>query len=294
MNTKCVITVSLIICQLAAVNVLAQENGSRHAVGVSSAQQKGPKIHPEGQAQNVDPSAALTDGSCDFNFAIGTGPARLVWCVSSTANLLRFESPEGITHLREGLREGYALCTTREFIGDTVRGFDNGVTGAGFGAPVLLSASTSSVSIRRFTTDGAFQLDHTFTRDLNEKDVTITATIKNISGGPIDGVAYSRFADLDVGGDAGDDIMDTSTRSVWARDLQSSLPGDAVVLTATSFGTFAFTAANRFAKTSFSTCLSPNAPAPLSAADNAAHISYDIGGLDAGQTRKVTFTYRRQ
>jgi hypothetical protein len=263
------------------------------AAGSVQAEEKARKIDPQDKALRVDALVGLSDSSCDFNFATGNGLTRFAWCVSSTANLVRLESPESVLHLREGLREGYALCTqTGEFSGDTVVGFDDSLSGAGFGAPVLLSSSTTSVSIRRFTTDGAFQLDHTFTQDPKEQDVTITVSIKNISGHEIEGVVYSRFADLDVGGDAVDDIMDKSVRSVWARD--SGLSGDAVALTATTFGTFVFPVANRLANTSFSTCFSFAAATPLSTGDNAAHVSYELGVLNAGQTKKVTFTYRRQ
>jgi hypothetical protein len=263
------------------------------AAAAAHAQKVTRTIESNEQKNNVDTLAALAGAGCAFNFATGSGPTRLAWCVSSNANLVKFESPASVLHLREGLREGYALCTTEDLIGDRVRGFDNGAGSSGFDAPVLLASSTSSVTIRRLTTDGAFQLDHTFARDSKENDVTITVTIKNISGAVADGVVYARFADLDISGDGGDDVMDRSLRGVWARDI-SVVSGEAVALTATTFSVPAVPVALRLADTTMSGCFASGAPTPLSPGDNAAHVTYHLGGFGVNQTKKVTFTYRRQ
>ena len=279
------------MCVLAAASLLA--------TAAPSAQQDYRTIKPEGQKNlPLDSFDALADGSCTYNFASGSGAARLGWCVSSAANLVRFESPASVLHLREGLREGYALCTSApddDLPGSTVIGFDNGIDSDGFDAPLLLAVSSSSVSIRRLTTDRFFQIDHTFTRDPKEADVTITVSIKNISGSPFfERMFYTRLADLDVGGDGSDDIMDRSNRGAWARDLKSGLNGDAVALTATTFGTPVTTAASTLAQSSLTRCLIGSALTPLGPADTVTHITYDLGTFQAGQTKKVAFTYRRQ
>lgn len=266
------------------------------AAGAPRAQENARTIPPEAQKKmEVDRLASLAGGSCTYNFASGSGAKRLGWCVSAAANLVKFESPASVFHLREGLREGYALCTSSDLTGDTVVGFDNGVSSDGFDAPLLLAVSSSSVSIRRLTTDRVFQIDHTFTRDTKEMDITVNVSIMNMSGGPVVGqVFYTRFADLDVGGDGSDDIMDRSNRGVWARDLKSGVNGDGVALTATTFGTPAFSSALLLASTGMKSCLSGSALTPLGPADTVAQINYDLGGFEPGQTKKIAFTYRRQ
>jgi hypothetical protein len=266
------------------------------AAGAPHGQEHARPVDPEVQKKPiVDSFEPLTDGSCAFNFGSGSGPTRLGWCVSPGANLVKLESPASVFHLRQGLREGYALCTSDNLTGDTVVGFDNGVSSDGFDAPLLLAVSSSTVSIRRLTTDRVFQIDHTFTRDPKEMDITVNVSIKNISGGPVFGqVVYTRFADLDVGGDGSDDIMDRSNRGVWARDLKSGVNGDGVALTATTFGTPAFSTALLLASTGMKSCLSGSALTPIGPADTVAQINYDLGSFEPGQTKKIAFTYRRQ
>ena len=75
------------------------------AAGAPRAQENARTISPEAQKKmEVDRLASLAGGSCTYNFASGSGAKRLGWCVSAAANLVKFESPASVFHLREGLR----------------------------------------------------------------------------------------------------------------------------------------------------------------------------------------------
>jgi hypothetical protein len=161
------------------------------------------------------------DDACLATFASGTGPNRMVFCVSRHGNVVRFESPAGAEHLRFGdVGEGYALCSKETESGE-VHGFDAGFAESGFGAEVVSQpkgANTFPLTITRNTVDGVFQLKQTFSRDTNEKDVTITMTVTRLTASSYPGVILTRYFDGDLDNAADDDIYDLSADSVWGRD----------------------------------------------------------------------------
>jgi hypothetical protein len=69
---------------------------------------------------------------------------------------------------------------------------------------VLAGPTATGVTLRR--SSPRLQLDQKFAVDSKEKDVSITMTLRNISGASIPDVRLTRAYDPDVDGDADDDV----------------------------------------------------------------------------------------
>jgi hypothetical protein len=239
-----------------------------------------------GAFAQTGPNAAATAGAedsstCTWTFSSGSGASAMTWCVSNHGNLMRFESPAGFEHIRVGVfTEGYVICN-----GTSVLAYDLGDAGeSGFaaGSTVLSGPSSSGITIRRFSADGAWQLDQKFTRDKKENDVTILMTLRRLGVGLPD-VRLARVVDFDNDNDFGDDTQDRSDRGIFSRDIRG------VSLSNITFGQ----------PTDTSVSLSSAACSPVSSATPTTTDSYDnvtarLGVMGTGNTKKTTFVYRRQ
>jgi hypothetical protein len=251
------------------------------------------------QSSTTAPKASFASGS-GFNF-LGVK-------VSDHGNLISFESPVGRQAVFGG-REGYAVCSGG---GGTVHGHDTGDVEGGFAAPTFSqpTAGAFPLTVTRRTTDGKFQLTQVWNKpDPVEMDVTVTMTLKNISGAPINSnVLLSRSGDFDIGDSSSDRGAETID-SAWLWD-DAGVPDDVepvgVMLTALTFDTD-----NAARIETQSDWLNGRSSPPLRASrlgcndlftetptpepgDFAMRIFYLFeGGLGAGQSKTVKFEYGR-
>ena len=233
------------------------------------------------------------------SFASGSGANRLSVKVSNHGNLLSFESPATQEAVFSG-REGYAVCTAE---GATIHGHDTGDVEAGFGTPTFSqpTAGAFPLTVTRKTMDGKFQLKQVWNKpDATEKDVTVTMTIKNLSSAAIGGVVLSRSGDFDVG-DTSPDQGARTADSAWQWDDPSSTAAEparvGTMLTALTFGRAHFSLIeprNEWTDITRSVC-SPGGglPTPTAVQDLAMRVFYNLGTLNAGQSKTVKFEYRR-
>jgi hypothetical protein len=130
-------------------------------------------------------------------------PGNPTMCVSNHGNLVKFESPAipgpaGSEHLRVGaIGEGYAVCNA----GSPVRfdaGFTESVGAAGWGASFCSNPGVLPIVCTRNTLANDWQLRQVFTRDLVNKRVIITMTLRNLVPTFRGAVYLSRYGDLDI------------------------------------------------------------------------------------------------
>jgi hypothetical protein len=231
-------------------------------------------------AGSDDPS--LADADCAYAFSSGAGASLMAWCVSTRGNLTRFESPAGFEHIRLSASvEGYVLCAGTTYVAYDI------AAGGEFGwaaTTTAISGPTSSgVTLRRFTADGAWRLDQKFSRDNKENDVTILMTLTALRAGLPD-VRLMRVFYPRNDNDFADETFDRSDRTVWSRDIHAVAlsnitfpqPADATV------GVYPVVA-----------CSSPGVAVPTGFRDLALGVTARLGAMSQNQSKKTTFVYRR-
>ena len=230
---------------------------------------------------SVTQDALAKTGSIDCfkTFASGTGGSYFAWCYSTYGNIVRFESPAGVEHIRVGtFMEGYAVCAN----GGT-DGWDNGNSGGGFNAPTYPAANTVQLT----TTNGHFRLNMTFSQSTKDKSVTVAMRLTNLTSSTLSGVRLSRFADLDINGTPASDRWDVSRASVVALEtngmaLSGTSPSATKTVTVESFGDLL----------NDTDCSATTPLATPFAGDGAARVTYEMGALVAGQSKTQTFRYQ--
>src|SRR5215208_766719 len=242
------------------------------------------------------------------SFANGTGASFLGVKVSDHGNLVSFESPAGQEALGNG--EGYAVCSGG---GTTIHGHDtNGANDEGatatFGTPTFAQpngAGTFPLTVTRRTTNGKFQLSQVWAKpDATEKDVTVTMTIKNITGtgsvpaATINAVELARTGDFDVG----TSIQDWGARTgdaVWLWDDASGtdVPAVGLQLTALTLGIAHDPWVEHYNNWIDSTTGTRNGCVPNPVAqtptrsDFTMRAVYHLGNMSAGQSKTVKYEY---
>jgi hypothetical protein len=224
--------------------------------------------------------------------------ANFLVAVSESGNLSRLRTPAGQEHIFVGTpAEGYAVCQ----VGATYADF-GGSTGAsvGWGAPICIAGacagSGSSVTVRRISTDGRWQLDQKWTRDATERDVTVQMTLLNRTALAQPGVQILRYADLDISNTPSGDFWEKTATGVTAVDNTRNAAVTLAALTVPKY----------FSATSVSTncCPPPTCvpPAPLATfpapggveanGDFSAWAFYNIGNIAPGGKAVVKFSYQ--
>lgn len=137
------------------------------------------------------------------------------YCTTVNGNIVQFESPAGVEHIRVGgFGEGYGVCDQT----GGGRYFDY----ADFGesgnwlAPVELALTATSVKIARTTADGIWTLTQTIALNSTEPYAKVTMALKNNTGIARTVYLY-RWADVDANG-ALSNIMDGTSDSAWGYD----------------------------------------------------------------------------
>lgn len=242
-------------------------------------------------------SPASTICGAGRTFMFGAGAYLFKFCISDHGNILELQSPANFTQI--GIREGYVACGT-----GAANAYDTGSDESGWGASTITQpggANTLPVTIKRQSTDGKFELTQTFTADSAQKEITITMVLKNISAASITNVKLARYFDGDLSGslnngDAGDDIYNRDTDSVWGKDNGAGVGHHGLALTALSFAqsrSMAVESYGNFSMASFGNCSPFAENVPTAPGDYVGRLTYNLSTLAAGVSKTVKVIYRR-
>jgi hypothetical protein len=284
MNAKQVVAGSLVVLQLAVAGVFAQENKGRDA----KAREK------ETELQNA-PEVTLVAPQC---FTSGSGRYFMKFCISSGGSITLFESPLGQTNING--REGYVVCADGD---DNAIGFDAGVAEAGWAGASASQPNgpgTFPLIVTRTSLDGRIELKQTFTRNILDRGVDIKMDVKNTSAVVMANVKLDRYFDGDIGGSASDDEWRSTFESVWARTPQTPQVVPNMLLLTTNMAVIGMTG-----RSEYFAYWNPLGSGPKTArtcgiggyyemtGDGVGRLQTMLGSLDPGQTKSLTFRYRR-
>lgn len=123
----------------------------------------------------------LESTTCLSTQTSGAGEKLFETCVTESGNVAKFVTPNNVDHLNI---DGYAICD------DAHGGLFGAVAYNALGTDVDFSFPTvhSSTSNVRKTADGRYTLTQSFSRDLTERQLLITMTLKNNGLGSVTGV----------------------------------------------------------------------------------------------------------
>ena len=163
---------------------------------------------PASQNPDVTRGPDSTD-VCTYQFTSGGTATKqfLQYCVSVNGNIVEFQSPAGVEHIKHGIiGEGYAVCDFSSGVGyHDYAGFGDADNGS-WGAATRLSLTATTVKIVRTSTDGRFTLTQTIAQSPADSSAKITMALKNNSSGAKT-VWFTRVADVDAN-DATNNILD--------------------------------------------------------------------------------------
>jgi hypothetical protein len=289
-----------LLAALLAAGLLVLFAFSVPALGKQSASEKSVSGSNNNDAALTTTSSTTTPKA---SFTSGSGASFLGVKISDHGNLLSFESPQGQENVFSDA-EGYAVCSANDFSERTVNGHDTGSVEGGFGTPTFSQPNgtgTFPLTVTRNTTDGKFQLTQVWNKpDAIEKDLTVTMTLKNISGANLNDVTLSRSGDFDVGSSSSDQGATTGDSTWQWDDVSSSADNSKVgtMLTALTFGTAHLSRVESrsdwvAAGGTRTGCFARNLATPTSVQDLAMRVTYDVGFFPAGQSKTVKFEYER-
>jgi hypothetical protein len=251
-------------------------------------------------------------GACFASIASGAGATALTVCLSDHGNIVQWTTPAGVEHSIKN--DGYVLCSLGAAAGaPVVHGWDAGIsTEDGFGPPVIdqpNGANTLPLLITRTTDDGVFRLDQRFARDATEKDLTISMTVTNLSRTTRSRVQLGRYFGMSPNHQTNSpNNASTTSDSVFLWDDPNQPFVDApglvygVMLTALSYGTphrpvvedhDAWNPEDDDGPQRGKSCSPINFGGPrIDLLDLRGRVTYDLGSLAAGRSRRVSFLYR--
>jgi hypothetical protein len=271
----------------AAAKAVAAPSGRNHVPPAESAK-KSPALNDS--LAVIEPTSATPYRT----FSSGTAFSLFRWTVSAHGNVVRLESPAGFVHLGGG--EGY-IVSMNTSIG-IVRYFDAGEVEAGgcsgnlrSWSPIVFESGVNAngTTLIRDTCDGIWRLTQTFTMNAGNHELTITMTLRNLTGANWPSVRLDRYFDADMDNDAGDDVF---TRTFDAVAAQDSIV-DNLSLTAATFNTPHSTAIHSFPGWNRTITNQASLASP-SAGDRVGRVSYSLGTINAGAARAVRVLYKRQ
>lgn len=259
----------------------------------------------------VVPPVTLACGGADF--------VTMTLGISSSGNLVRFESPRGVEHLGVGVvREGAILCYTA----DTARvAYDVHDQAAGFEEPSFFQSNgpnTVPIEIFRSTGDGILSLRQRYTGssfvgdgpafDLNGDGVACSTLeecgnctnrtahllmeVRNLSDALVTNVVLVRVADLDVAGASVNRFARTADSvQVW-RDAGDGSDAHGMVMQAILGQSPAQGLVQTPARSGSIDCL-PESVATPDLGDFVGKLRWTLGDLMPGETKQVRMHYRR-
>jgi hypothetical protein len=239
------------------------------------------------ESNNCPPAQQFTN---EYN----TDPNYFSLCISDHGNVSTIEYPANIKHLFGA--EGYVACGTAN--GAAFAASDAGSAEMNWNAPSAVTQpngpNTFPLTITRQSTNGKFELKQTF--DWNQwNNITITMVLKNISNAAIKDVKLARYFNGDLDKTATNDRYDATPDSVWGRQGTATGARHGLMLTALSFALAHSTAvetAGNWAQTGEG-CVPMPETVPTKPGNYAGRLTFDLGTLNAGQSKTVKVLYER-
>lgn len=234
------------------------------------------------QSPNTPPGAETGVATSDcangvFNF--GAGVNSFQTCVSSHGNVAVFNFA-GSEVINNGTpAEGYIVCAT---VSGVARVYHDVMwSEAGWGAAVANTPGTLPITINRTTTDGAFTLTQTYTKNNPEREFNVTNKLK--ANVPVQVVRFVRTVDVDVDANISGsftDTFDNSLDSVWGAQTRAFTAKNLTypISHYPSFAAFP------------TTCDNAGAAGPVSG-DFGATIQWNLGNMNAGNAKTVKISY---
>jgi hypothetical protein len=245
----------------------------------------------------------FTSGSPAGSVEDPNGYTFLKICVSERGNITHFESPAGKVHLRG--REGYAVCSG---VNDsTVYGFDAGMAESGWGPPTVSQPNGGDMlplTIERDSVDGVVRLTQTFTINAGARELQVKVSVKNLSAVAIT-PRLARYFDGDIDDTASDDRYDRSSASVWGTPYVTGAVNGLVLTQTTTLPVsegvtqispekFSDWNPFGFGAQSARRCIgTAGLSVPTPSGDYVGRALAPLGTINPGETRTVTYRYRR-
>ncbi len=265
-------------------------------VGVAQSSKSLTTSEAEAAAEREDAARSLPHSpdsttTCNWTFTSGTGNAYLQFCVTVNGNITEFQTPLGHEHIALGtIGEGYGVCNESPAIEyhDWAGFGDSG----NWNAPSTVSFSSTSVTIKRTTSDGIWTLVQTISQVAGNSEAKIAMKLTNNTSTAR--VAYLvRYADISADGRFLN-TLDSTHNSAGAWNTTGSTNPYGAMLQ--NFGTPQFGFWNGYAQNTF---LPPNAcnfagnyvGGPLTGTNGSVVVAY-VGSVPAHSTRIATMTYK--
>jgi hypothetical protein len=239
----------------------------------------------------------FTAGSPAGTMGDPQGLTFLKFCITSHGNLSYFESPAGKVHMRT--REGYVVCSNIDAV---VHGFDAGDVENGWGEPTMTQPGgpgTLPLTIVRNSQDGKVQLTQTFTMNAPAREVVIEMSVKNLASTTLPHSFVTRYFDGDIDNGSADDTFEPIFDSVWGTASLGQPFKRGLMLTqnASTFRPEASAQlfqqwyANGSGKQEARSCRGGSAFG--FEADMIGRLAMDVGDIQPGHSKVVSFRYKR-
>jgi hypothetical protein len=255
---------------------------------------------PQQPPQIVKEPNAVESTSCPDaqKFIYGGGVSKFAFCITDHGNIQDLVFPAKFKHVSS--REGYAVCSEMDTV---THGFDAGAVESGWGPATATQPGgphTFPLTIIRDSIDGKVRLKQSFDWDTTRKEIIVTMVLKNLSAAPLTGVHLSRYFDGDIDNDSPDDLYDSNGDAVWARD--DGFIGRGLRLSALSYATERFTFVEDYGKwdpngagtqTARHCFVNNSVTVPTALGDFVGRLTYELGTINAGQSKTVKLLYGR-
>lgn len=177
---------------------------------------------PQAQARHRETVAP--PATCAYSFSTGdiyTAPATYMqYCITENGTFANFQSPGYVEMLnqRESF-EGYGMCDTGSGTAISYYDYADDGNSGNWGAPTLVTNTTSEVKIKRSTSDGVWTLTQTITAEAGPPPYAkIVMVLKNNSS-IFRGITFYRFAgfspDQASANENWNQNFDSTANSVW-------------------------------------------------------------------------------
>jgi hypothetical protein len=225
---------------------------------------------------------------CTFQFTSGgtTTQQFLQYCVTVNGNIVEFQSPSGVEHIKHGIiGEGYSVCDFSSGLGyHDYAGFGDSDTGS-WGPATTVSHTGTTVKISRKTTDGIWTLTQTIAQSPADASAKVTMALKNNSD--ISRVAwFARFADVDAN-DSTNNILDGTFNTAFGYSASAQKGLQLSLATANSYEHVGY--ATQLVSKGCS--INAGYTGLLSDADGVIYLNHAIT-IGAGKTATVALKYR--
>jgi hypothetical protein len=235
------------------------------------------------QEQNNQPggeAGVATSDCANGVFSFGAGVNSFQTCVSSHGNVAVFNfAGSEVINLGTPV-EGYVVCAVVSGVARVYH--DVMFSEAGWGAAVATSPGALPITINRTTTDGAFTLTQTYAKNNPEREFNVTNKLK--ANVPVQVVKFVRVVDIDVDENLSGsfaDTFDNSLDSVWGAQTRG-FTAKALTYNISHYPSF-----NGFA----TACDNAAAAGPVGPADLGAAIQWNLGNMNAGNSKTVKIGY---